>query len=153
MKANACVIGFLVLSLIFLVGCDGDGDGGQIVQDTSTDADAAATQDGDDVAKPESVLASGTATSHGGMGQRLCTVYPPEPGTLRGTLMWDPPPDELRIKFLFSDTGEEFGLTAGTNPLVTEVHVSEAWKTWLFCIYQESGADEYVSYVVMFRPD
>jgi hypothetical protein len=144
LKAKACIIGFLVLSLIFLAGCDGDG--GQTVQDTSTD-----TEDTDEVTQPEIVLDSGSMSVSGSGERMLSKVFPPAAGTLQAALIWDPPPDELTLYFFCFDTLTEYPLETGGSPLILEQHVSEPWQEWI--LYLWSGEAANVSYVVMFQPD
>ena len=148
MKNKLCVIGFFFVALMFLGGCfDGD-DGQQTSQETSTDTPEA--QDGDEVLKPEVLLAQGDAVLGGSNLMYVRIVYPPEPGTLRGTLIWSSPPDELTAYFR---KDAKHGIVTGTSPLTTEHHVSVAWEWWCLTAANNSGTDAYFAYVVMFRPD
>ena len=142
------LIVLILLGLAAGTGCDGDGDGQQTSQATPSDTDAA--EDGDEVVKPEVLLAQGDAIVGIKGGKVLCTVYPPEAGTLRGTLIWTSPPDELSALF---HNAVGHARATGTSPVTSEYHVSKAWEPWNFNAANESDKNASVHYVVMFRPD
>jgi hypothetical protein len=141
MKRTLVVL--MLLGLVSGIGCDGDGNGSQTPADQNEDEDL----------KPEIVLASDSIHTSFSGERQLCKVFPPEAGTLKGVLIWDAPPDELSVKFIFHETGDELALETGPSPLLTEVSVSEAWQDWGFYAVGSSGTSKTFSYVVMFQPD